>query len=386
MTMAREGKVRVIERERVSPAPPRSQTIVGLVGTGAGLSGLTDNTPAHYRSARAFLTAAVPAGETPAGTLYAAALGVNANVTDDIIVVESTDNTAANVDTAVDALENPADNRFPDIIAAPMMNSQVANGSADDVLGHLSDLCDSIDAVYFAQIANTGDTHEVQLRNAVAYAEANQRQRGILLYSMGRTAAGDVDVSAYAAGALARLDEERHRGANPRGLRLRGISRTSPKLMTNFQARGNQEDDIATLLAANIVPVIEYPGIGVILYGTRFSGYADSSPSPFKHVPWRRTADQIAIHSHEIAQPFLFNDHPTDIPGDLVVAMTGYMDTLRLAGQIRTYSVGIDSERQTADATAAGNIFLLIAFVPSFLPRSITITVEASSGTIVAAA
>lgn len=361
--MTMEGKVTVVERVATLTPSLESDSIIALVGTGDGLKDgvLTDNIPQLFSSASAAISALRPDSGTPTGSLWNALLGVQANVHDRVIVVQSADATATNVDIAVDTLLKPVQNIFPDLVSVTGLNA-AASSASDEILGHLSDLCDSIDAVFAVQIKSTGANKAAQIANAKAYADNNGRQRGILIFP-----GGSVDISAHYLAALARHDAELNRGANPRGLSIRGISATIPRLEYNFQGRGAVEDDVATLLESNIVPIIEFNGVKA--WGTRFSGFGATDTSPYKFIHARRTADQIAIHGQQIAQPYLVQTLTGDIASSILAKFGQYLSNLQNIRQISGYLLG------TLIDDGAGNYTVPVRFNITGIPNSITVEV-----------
>lgn len=378
-----EGRVSVSEREADAPLTvPSSATSIAVVGTGAGLKAgvLEDNTPVLYNSATAALDALRPDSGIPPGTLWAGLRGVQNNAPNRVIVVQAQSDSATDVDAATDTLADPTGGVLADLVVAHGVNGSTS--AADDVVAHLEALCESIDASFIVCAPIVGSDNAAQIAAAKTYAENNDRARGIILFSRGLLSNAAVDISAHYAGALARHDAEVHRGANPRGLTIRGIAGTTPRLNYNFQGRGNQADDVSNLLESNIVPIIER--VGVQAWGTRYSGFALSDPSPFKYIQIRRTADQIVEHAQVIAQPFATENVDPAAPQLVASRLARYMDGLRAIGQIRGFDALPDPARNTQAALDAGNIFLLIRFSGTVPTNHIAIVVEATTGTIVA--
>ena len=386
--MVMEGRVSVVESEVPAQAVQlASQTIIGLVATDDGIKPnvLEDNTPAYFASANALIEAIINEAGLVTGTIWEAALGIRANVSSPVIVSIAASTTTAHVDAAIDAMANPVNGVLPDILIAPKLNAAAASGAGDDVLSHLRDTCELLDAVYVANIRNSGANKVAQITNAKAYAEANAHTRGILMYSRGLLNAADVDISAHYAGALARHDAEIHRGANPRGIEIRGISDISPRIIYNDLGRGNQNDDVSNLLASNINPVSIVTS-GIRAWGTRFSGEAFASQSAYRDINARRTIDQIVINVRRIAQPYLDDNLDSAIVGVIVSAIDQSLSTMQGIGQIRGYDVGLNPDLNTQTNLDNGILYLRVtAQVPGNV-NAIHIDVRASRGSLTIAA
>ena len=374
-----EGRITITERiAGVAPAIG-STTVAGLIGTGTGFkAGLENNVPKLYGSATEALTALAPDTGEPTGSLYAALQRLQDNVSGQVIVVQAQSSSAAHVEAATDALENPTDGLFPNIVSTNGLNAAAASAAADDVLGHLDSVCASIDAVWVESIPATGDTKQVQLANMRAYAAANGDQRGIFV-PMGTRSGVHVSAGAAFMGAMARRDSQYHRGANVRGMQVHGIDGVAiTDYVDNRDPRGNQTDDTSYLLASNIVPLVTRNGLQA--WGNRFSAFGAADSNPLSEIGARRTADEILVRAHRIAEPFLeapeFNPAA---PADLSSALSQMLARMQRRRQIRRFLVAPDAAANTPSELASGNLHINIEFSPARSVNSITMVITASA-------
>ena len=390
--MTMRNVVTVSERSAEAPRAPASGTIKGIIGTGLNIASgvLTNNVPRYFDSMRALVEAITPDSGTVAtgidNTLYHYAVARQGLVSSPVIAVLCANGTGVRPSetqfaAAAQALDAEVDGSLPDIITADGLTDPTAGATADYAVTAVEALCEAIDSVFFYSPGNTGATLSAMRANAIAYVGANGAERGGAIWPRANQTLDDP--SGFVSSSLARFDIDHHRGANPVGMRVYGVSGTSPRISTKFSGRGTAADDLQPLLAASIIPLIEKDGVRI--YDSLLSGYSPDSTDIYRFFPVRRTADQIVQHVPVIAQPFIEgpeNFNPNS-PSSIATNFQSYLDSLVAIGQIISGEASVDLERQTAAELANGRVYILISFVPAIKPELITVVVEARSGVVV---
>ena len=366
-----EGHITV--RERVAPTPIalRSDTPIAIVGTliGDTTDTLVDNVPKVFSSPRMFIDAVLNRadGASPSGTMLPAVRAVQANVSDDIILVKAEDETPDKVVAAINTLRTKTDGIIADIIVAPNLTGEGTDASP--VCAGMESVAEEINASFIYSPVNTGTTDEANVSNALTYVSNNAYSRGICVFGRGGAARNPgIDPSAYRAGALAAADARIHKGASPRGTVIRGLSSIVPNV--EFQ-----DANYDKLLAANIDPLINLEGIQS--WGLRYSAFDRDSRNPYRFLQIRRTADQIADNIPILARPYLTGNIDPQTPINLADDIAHSLRDLQAIGQINDFNSIPDPDRNTTQTLLAGRLFMFVAFAGTVPVDGIDVVVEA---------